>query len=971
MEKYSILVVEDEAIISLGIQEELEMLGYEIAGAAYRGDEALRLAESRHPDLALMDINLRGKLDGIETALQLQNIGRIPIVFLTGAVDNESIQRSKSVAPYGYILKPFGIKELQITLEHAINKFQLEEKARQSEARYRELFETSLDGILSTDLQGNILDSNPALQKFLGYSAEEMQKLKIIHFFPPDYALEEHKIIQYQVLERGYSDEILRDYLHKNGSRLPARVQIRLRKNVAGQPVGFWAVVRDVSLLTAAEQKIFRQASFSQQLINLTTLLNAQLDLSKVLEIICFEITQALDVDAAHVALFDPEKGVLALAHAYGPLDPNELIQIPYSKQIYDRFFAHNEAYRIIPDVQKVLNQHPYYNFMVKHDIRTALSVNLNRDSQLIGTLELATIGRTRQFNEEELTFIVACANHAAIAIGHARLYQQAKRRTEELELLGRLSSTLRLASSRQEMLPILLREAIELTRADTGVIYLLEQAGNPIDMLQFPTANDPAAEWFSPGGDRWAEALTTNEIVIDRIPDDSADHREGVDQRLLFIRSQIVIPFRSANTLTAILALGFTTSKIVEELNRGVLSSLAEMGGNALHRSGLMEMLEKRVTDRNNELATLYDLTVFVNRPLELDQILNGALQKIIGTNDASCGLIFRYEPASSLLRLKTQINLPVEMLPSVDPLILPEAINSWLKNSSIPWLAHKKNAQPSIPFVMPGSADFETVFNLPIRFEGTALGLLTLLWRKECDLKPENIALLIAVAERLGSSIQNDLLRKSSENAAILEERQRLARELHDSVTQSLYSLTLLAEAGKDLLAQQNLPRLAKCLEDLEINSVQALKEMRMLLFEMRPPQIEKQDFVKALQDRLEAVERRAGVNAVLEVEERLKLEPSLQDELFRIASEALNNSLKHSGASSVRIRLQSLTEGIQMVIEDEGRGFDPQINQTGGMGLRTMRERVDRLGGKLEIWSAPQAGTRVTIFLQSPGG
>ena len=698
--------------------------------------------------------------------------------------------------------------------------------------------------------------------------------------------------------------------------------------------------------------------------------MNAQLELPNVLEIVCFEITQALAIEAAQVTLYNPEKDVLAIAHTYGPFDAQELIRTPYPKQIYDHFSVNGESYLVIPDVQQVLIQHPYFYFLVEHNIRTALSVKLSRESQLIGTLDLATIGKTRQFDEEEITFLVTFANHAAIAIDHARLYQQAKRRTEELEVLGRLSSSLRLASSRQEMLPTLLKEAMELTKADAGVIYLLAPAGNSIDKLQIPTSMGRIEEWFSPGSTLWAEALTTNDLLIDPIPDYPVGLSEDGDSCPLTIHARVIIPFRSNTTLSAILALGFTNQKKVGELNRGILSSLAEMGGNALHRSGLMEMLEQRVIDRTNELATLYDLTVYVNTPLELDKILNGALQRIVGTNGASCGMIYLYEPDLSQLRLKTQINLPVDMLPFIDPLNLSENIKIWLKNSTLPWLAHKRNGQSSHPFVLPGASDFETVFNLPIRYEGSTLGLLTLLWQKESDLTPENIALLIAVAERLASSIQNDALRKRAENAAILEERQRLARELHDSVTQSLYSLTLLAEAAKDLLAQQDLPRLEKCLDDLENNSVQALKEMRMLLFEMRPPQIGDQGLAKALQDRLEAVERRAGVNAALEVEEGLVLGPTLQNELYRIASEALNNSLKHSGAGSVAVRLQSLDQGIQMVIEDSGAGFDPQMNQAGGMGLRTMRERVDRLGGELEIWSAPQAGTRVTVLIYSPG-
>jgi signal transduction histidine kinase len=266
-----------------------------------------------------------------------------------------------------------------------------------------------------------------------------------------------------------------------------------------------------------------------------------------------------------------------------------------------------------------------------------------------------------------------------------------------------------------------------------------------------------------------------------------------------------------------------------------------------------------------------------------------------------------------------------------------------------------------------MPGIGVYETVINVPIRFEGIPYGLLTVLWLDRYDPTVESIAFLSAVAERLGSAIQNDLLRQKSEQTAVLEERQRLARELHDSVTQSVYSLTLLAEASQDLLTRGDFLRLKKCLSELGENSIQALKEMRMLLFELRPPQQGEQGLAKALQIRLEAVEQRAGVKAIFEVIETISLVPEIQEELYRVAIEALNNSLKHSGASSVLVKLRILDIGVQMAIEDNGKGFNPAADRSGGMGLNTMKERVSRLGGTLDIRSNPGQGTQVLVSLE----
>jgi two-component system, NarL family, sensor histidine kinase LiaS len=116
-----------------------------------------------------------------------------------------------------------------------------------------------------------------------------------------------------------------------------------------------------------------------------------------------------------------------------------------------------------------------------------------------------------------------------------------------------------------------------------------------------------------------------------------------------------------------------------------------------------------------------------------------------------------------------------------------------------------------------------------------------------------------------------------------------------------------------------------------------------MRMLLLELRPPMNGRLSLVEALDDRLEAVEQRAGVEATLEVETGLLIDRNLQNEFYRIATEALNNSLKYSAASVVHVRLLITEDSIEMIIEDNGKGFDPESNRAGGMGIRTIRERA----------------------------
>lgn len=213
--------------------------------------------------------------------------------------------------------------------------------------------------------------------------------------------------------------------------------------------------------------------------------------------------------------------------------------------------------------------------------------------------------------------------------------------------------------------------------------------------------------------------------------------------------------------------------------------------------------------------------------------------------------------------------------------------------------------------------------------------------------------------------------LERQTAEQAAMLEERNRLARELHDSVTQLMYSINLFAKAGKDAYRLDNPMQGEKYLTRLEDTARQALKELRLLLFELRPPELEQEGLIGALQLRLDAVEGRAGVKTQLLVNNaETELPHEYEETLYAIAQEALNNTLKHANATSVTIQLWIDPHKIELVITDDGLGFDTQdTSHRGGMGLTTMRERTVALGGEVRIYSLPQQGTSIQITLATP--
>jgi PAS domain S-box-containing protein len=197
-----------------------------------------------------------------------------------------------------------------------------------------------------------------------------------------------------------------------------------------------------------------------------------------------------------------------------------------------------------------------------------------------------------------------------------------------------------------------------------------------------------------------------------------------------------------------------------------------------------------------------------------------------------------------------------------------------------------------------------------------------------------------------------------------AAIEERQRLARDLHDSVNQSIHSLELFSETLMVTLERNNIDRARQIAGRLQESARQALKETRLLLYESQAPASEKNiALIPELETRLATVERRAGVRTQIIQEGPIEhLPPAWSENLFWITIEALNNAIKHAQAHNMKIILRTSPLHIELEISDDGIGFDSQRTRTGGMGLQNMRERANLLHGSLEILSTRDRGTCV---------
>nr|BFD85623.1 hypothetical protein StreXyl84_50240 [Streptomyces sp. Xyl84] len=275
--------------------------------------------------------------------------------------------------------------------------------------------------------------------------------------------------------------------------------------------------------------------------------------------------------------------------------------------------------------------------------------------------------------------------------------------------------------------------------------------------------------------------------------------------------------------------------------------------------------------------------------------------------------------------------------------------------------------------PAAHPEMSDF---LGLPIRDGDEVIGALFLA-NKRCD-KPEggygfteeDEELLAILAQHAAIALTNARLYERSRELTIAEERSRLAHELHDAVSQKLFSLRLTAQAAAALVDRD--PVRAKGeLQQVAVLAAEAADELRAAVVELRPAALDEDGLVATLRTQVQVLDRAHSARVTFTARGFRALPAAQEEAMLRVAQEALHNALRHSGAGHVDVTLDRRGKGAVLRVADDGRGFDPRTVRRAGrhLGLVSMRDRADGAGGTLTVESAPGKGT--TIEMEAPGG
>jgi nitrate/nitrite-specific signal transduction histidine kinase len=364
---------------------------------------------------------------------------------------------------------------------------------------------------------------------------------------------------------------------------------------------------------------------------------------------------------------------------------------------------------------------------------------------------------------------------------------------------------------------------------------------------------------------------------------------------------------------------------------------------------------LEQRVAHRTRELATLNAVAAVASRSLDLETVLQDALDKTLEVMTLEMGTAYRLEQDGQTLSLMAQRGYSGPFLRHAAQL------HFWATKR--PTVVQLSDYPPSESKALLKREGVYTVISIPLVAKGEVLGVINLGSRRVREATPEELALLAAIGQQIGVAVENARLYEQAEGAAVAAERNRLARDLHDAVSQTLFSASLVADV---------LPRLwerdpgegRRRLTELRELTRGALAEMRTLLLELRPSALIEAEMDELLRQLTQSITGRARVPVALQVEGECALPPDVKVALYRIAQESLNNVAKHAGASRATVRLRCAPDEVELHINDDGRGFDVSNIPPNHLGVGVMRERAETIGATLQIKSQIGQGTRVMV-------
>lgn len=747
------------------------------------------------------------------------------------------------------------------------------------------------------------------------------------------------------------------------------------------------------------EQRVEEQTHELSALLAISRNITATLELERLLDLILVQLKTVVDYTSASIWTVSGDE--LKYRAYRGPAPAEKVAQsaTPLKISVIYPGWPDIQQPLIIPDIYadtspaqtfrqgmgERLEVHLSY-------IRSWIGLPLLIKGQLMGMLGLSH-GEPGYFSSQQVELVSNFAHQAAVAIENARLYSRTRRHADELETLLAIQQAITGPLDLEAVLQLIADAARRLTETKLSLVYLLEGDTLRLATLSGEHSPDIFVGYRVPVAQSVA-GLTIESgqaIIVNDVAQDPRAYPDSVQR--LRIHAYLTVPLISDVQPIGVLAVADKQSSALGADDERILTVLASGAVVGLENARLYqaEQERRREAERRRHVAeNLGDILAILNSSRSLDEILDHIVAEagqLLGSNAVA---VYRLHRDTNLLRIQAARGLPADFMAAADIPVGQAAVGRAV-------LTRQPVAVSDIAALLSGDSDL--ALDLPRRELVTRLGNLyqawlaaplmvkdeiyggILLYYPEPRLfSDEEIELAVIFSNQVALAIENSRFQAQLEQAAVAAERNRLARDLHDAVTQTLFSASLRAQVLPSVW-ERHPEEARRGLEELRQLTRGALAEMRTLLLELRPTALIETRLGELLRHLTEAVTGRTQIPITLTVEGDRVLPPEVQTALYRIAQESLNNIAKHAKASQASVTLRFIPsspadtpeeqeEGVELCISDNGRGFDPSHIPPEHLGVRIMHERAEAIGAKIKIESQIGQGTQVTVIWQDEG-
>lgn len=604
------------------------------------------------------------------------------------------------------------------------------------------------------------------------------------------------------------------------------------------------------------------------------------------------------------------------------------------------------------------------------------LVVPIHTAGRVLGVLDVQS-AHTNAFHEIDVSVLQILAGQIAVALENARLHESAQRSLRRMQALQDVATVITASLDLPTILDQALAAAMDVFGADRAAMFLVHPRAQRMEVAAsrglstgYLTAVQEyyASREWSDSLDQERSIYVENAQTAPLVPElAGASQAEG-------IRSMLILPLPNDGVRWGNFVLYHDRIRHYSNDEIDLARTFADQANVAIQHARVFEA-ERRARD---QASTILEATRSIASSLRYEDVLAEAAACIAAAlGQKSCSVWMLNEQRTELVPTYRYAGRPDKRLDEI-----------FLSMPPIPLAGsprHLRLVETGEPFIN-DSVDqlsdaerkaydvfsFTSYVAVPLAVRDKVIGAAAVPFtHRGRSIGPDDVEVAMAIARSTALALENARLYEQSQQLAISEERNRLARELHDSVTHSLFSMTLIAQALPRLLdldetrARERIDRLGELGRG-------ALAEMRALIFQLRPTALQEQGLADALEKYTAAFESRESVKVRLDVEGARRLPLPIEEALLRVAQEALNNVAKHAHATSVDVSLTVTATLAVLTITDDGQGFNPVTRQSAGqrsLGMTSMQERAALVGGVCTVDSAPGQGA--TVEMRVPVG